>query len=113
MNDQRAFDHEVETWIMAEASMSPPDQTLDDILVATGRQRPLPRWLALIKEPPMRTNSHIAVGSPTVRVAAIVAATLLLIAAMATVGAGAQRLLAADTQIIVDQAGGGDHTTIS
>ena len=60
----------------------------------------------------MRTNSRLAVGSPTARVAAIMAATLL--AAPIVVGAsiaGAQ-LLAADGPIVVDQSGDGDYTTI-
>ena len=86
MNDQQIFEREVETWIAAEASMSPPDQTLSDILVATGRKRPLPRWLALIKEPPMRISSNLAIGSPMGRVAAIMVATLLL--ALTVAGAG-------------------------
>lgn len=61
----------------------------------------------------MRTESRVAVGSPTVRVMAILAATLLLIVAMAAAGAGVQRLLAADSTFIVDQSGSGDFTTIS
>lgn len=61
----------------------------------------------------MRSNSHPAVGSPTVRVAAILAATLLLALALAAAGAGIQRLLAADEPIIVVAAdGSGTYTTI-
>jgi TolB protein len=40
--------------------------------------RPRPRWLALIKERPMRADSLVAVGSPTLRFASVLAATLLL-----------------------------------
>lgn len=61
----------------------------------------------------MRTGSHLAVGSPTARAAAIVVATLL--AGVMLVGAtlaGAE-LLAADRSIIVDQSGDGDFTTIT
>ena len=61
----------------------------------------------------MRSNSRVAAGSPTVRAMAILVATLLLIAAMAAAGAGAQRLLASDGEIVVDQAGCGDFTTIT
>lgn len=60
----------------------------------------------------MRTNSHVAVGSPTARVVAVMIATLLLVVAMTAAGIGAQRLLAAGP-IIVDQSGGGDYTTLS
>lgn len=61
----------------------------------------------------MRTNSRTTVGSPTVRVMAIMAATLLLIVATAAAGAGVQRLLAADGEIVVDRSGNGDFTTIT
>lgn len=61
----------------------------------------------------MRTNNHIAVGSPTVRVAAIVAATLLLAVALASVGVAGQRLLAANGPIVVAQDGSGTVATIS
>lgn len=60
----------------------------------------------------MRTDSRVTVGSPTVRVMVIMAATLLLILATAAAGIGAKRLLASDS-IIVDHSGGGDYTTIS
>ena len=61
----------------------------------------------------MRTNSRLAVGSPTMRVAAIMVATLL--AALMVVGAGVagSQLLAAAGPIVVDQSGGGDYTTIT
>lgn len=61
----------------------------------------------------MRTNNHLAVGSPTVRVAAILTATLLLAVALAAAGVAGQRLLAADSAIFVDQSGSGDFTTIT
>jgi hypothetical protein len=113
MNDQRAFQREVENWIAAEASTSPPNQTLSDILVATSRKRPLPRWLALIKEPPMRISSKVAVGSPTARVAAIMVATLLLALTVAGAGLAGGRLLAADRTIVVAQDGSGTYATIT
>jgi len=113
MNDQQIFEREVETWIAAEASMSPPDQTLSDILVATGRKRPLPRWLALIKEPPMRISSNLAIGSPMGRVAAITVATLLLALTVAGAGIAGSRLLAADGTIVVAQDGSGTYATVT
>jgi len=79
----------------------------------TGGVRQLPRWLALIKEPPMRISSHVAVGSPTVRVAAILVATILLALMVAGAGIAGSRLLAADGSFVVDQSGGGDFTTIT
>ena len=106
MNEERSFERFVADNVAGNAQGTPlPDDFYDDIhsFATTTRQRP--EWLALIKEPPMRTNSRVAVGSPTVRVLAVVVATLLLIAAMAAVGIGVQRLLAADCVIIVDQSG--------
>jgi hypothetical protein len=95
MNDQQSFEREVATWIAAEGTGTAPVQILDDILTATSRKRPLPGWLALIKEPPMRISNSVAVGSPMVRVAAIMVATLLLAIMVAGAGLAGSRLLAA------------------
>ena len=75
------------------------------------RQRP--RWLALIKESPMRYESRLAVGSPAARAAAILAATMLMALTLVAAGVAGQRLLAADAVIVVAQDGSGDHETIS
>lgn len=61
----------------------------------------------------MRTNSHLAVGSPTARLAALLAATMLLAVALAAVGVAGQQLLAANGPIVVAQDGSGTYTTIS
>jgi len=63
----------------------PPDRFVDDILTEARRMRPLPRWLATIKEPPMRISSRVAVGSPMARIAAFV--LLLTILTALTAGA--------------------------
>ncbi len=62
----------------ARAGPAPPD-----IASTTSRVRQRPRWLALIKEPPMRLSSRVAVGSPTLRLASIMALTLALVLAAA------------------------------
>lgn len=61
----------------------------------------------------MRTNNHLAVGSPSVRIAAIAAATLMLAVVLAAAGAGAARLLAASGPIVVAQDGSGTVETIT
>lgn len=61
----------------------------------------------------MRTNSHLAVGSPTFRVAAVLAATFLLAVALAGIGIAGQRLLAADDTVVVAADGSGDYTSIA
>jgi parallel beta-helix repeat protein len=60
----------------------------------------------------MRTNSSLAVGSPMVRVEAIVLAILLLSAMLVGAGVAGSRLLAAGP-IVVAQDGSGTVTTIS
>jgi hypothetical protein len=112
MNDHVDFERLVAGHIAAEGATPPSDAFYDELFALAARKRPRPEWLALIKEPPMRTNSHLAVGSPTVRVAAILAATLLLALALAAAGVGASRLLAAAGPIVVAQDGSGHHTTI-
>jgi Tol biopolymer transport system component len=62
-----------------------PDDFYDDIHAFASRTRQRPDWLALIKEPPMRIDSRVGVGSPIARVAIILATTLL----MAALGVGA------------------------
>jgi hypothetical protein len=62
-----------------------PDQLRPEIERTLSHVRPRPRWLTILKEPPMRYRSQLAFGSPTARVAALAAVTMLL----AIVGAGA------------------------
>ncbi|MEX1336382.1 MAG: hypothetical protein AB1Z66_13905, partial [Candidatus Limnocylindrales bacterium] len=112
MNEQSDFERYVADQLSSAAVGTPPESAIAETIERAGGSRRLPAWLALIKEPPMRTNSHVAVGSPTVRVAAVLAATLLLAVALAAAGAGVQRLLAADDPIIVAADGSGDYTTI-
>jgi parallel beta-helix repeat protein len=112
MNDDARFERLLGDDMHALAPTRAPDQLRNRIKSETSGMAPRPRWLALIKETPMRTNSRLAVGSPTWRVAAVIAATMLV--ATLTVGAsfaGAQ-LLAKDG-FIVDASGGGTHTSIA
>ena len=86
MNDDARFERLFADGLHELAPRRAPDRVRTTIRAQTGETRPRARWLALIKEPTMRTNNRLAVGSPTVRVAAIMAATLL--AAMMIIGAG-------------------------
>jgi parallel beta-helix repeat protein len=113
MNDDIRLERLFDDGLHDIAPTRAPDRLRTQVKTETSRVRPRPRWLAIIKEPPMRTNSHLAVGSPAMRVAVTMAATLL--AAVMLVGAtfaGAQ-ILAADGPIVVDQSGGGTVTTIT
>lgn len=72
----------------------PPDRLQPETLRALRHVRRWPRWLALVKEPPMRTSSSLAVGSPMARIAAIIVATLLLALMVAVAGVAGSRILA-------------------
>ena len=82
------------TSVFADAAPSGyPDELLARVLTTTSRARPRPGWLANIKEPPMRYPARVAVGSPTFRLASILALTLaLILAAAGAVVAGASLL---------------------
>jgi F-box protein 11 len=112
MNEQSDFERFVADQLGSAGMGMPSESAIEDTIARAGGSRQLPEWLALIKEPPMRTNSHLAVGSPTVRMAAIVLATMLLAAGVLGASFAGARLLAAGGPIVVDASGDGDHTTI-
>jgi parallel beta-helix repeat protein len=89
-----------------------PDRLGRDIGQTSSRVRQRPRWLAFIKEPPMRIHSRVAVGSPTARLAYLFLLTLLLsIVATGAVVAGASLL--PGPVIVVAQDGSGTVRTIN
>jgi len=96
MNDDIRLGRDVASFFAATAPSRGPDALLDDVFLTTGRLRPRPRWLAMIKEPPMRLSSRPVVGSPTTRL--IVLTALLIAGIVATTGAvvGAASLLTSD-----------------
>jgi hypothetical protein len=56
-----------------------PESLRADIARATGHVRRRPPWLAYLKEPPMRFRSRLVVGSPRIRIAAVVVAVAVLL----------------------------------
>jgi hypothetical protein len=80
--------------LLAETPTSrAPDRLRADIASATSHTRQRPPWLTSLKEPPMRYRSQLVVGSPTLRLAAVVALTAVLTLALAgAVIAGASLL---------------------
>lgn len=115
MNDSRSFERFVADNVAGEMGGVPlPEDFYDDMHTFARHTRQRPGWLALTKEPPMRISDTVAVGSPTVRALAILAATLLIGLMVAGAGLAGSRLLAADAVIVVDQTpGAGDYTTIN
>jgi Tol biopolymer transport system component len=95
MNEHIDFDRFVADQFAQTSGEVPPARLADDVLIQARRMRPLPRWLATIKEPPMRISSRVAVGSPMARIAAFVISLIILSAL--TVGGviGGASLLAA------------------
>jgi len=84
--------------VMADAAIDgDPEQAIERILTTTGRIRPLPRWLVLLKEPPMRISERVATGSPTLRRVAVLLVAVLLILAVAAGIAGGSSLLRSQT----------------
>ncbi len=114
MSDNNAFERFVADHLADDGSGHAQAERIAALIdERTDEQRQWPRWLAFIKEPPMRTNSHLTVGSPTVRLTAILAATMLLAVALAAAGVAGQRLLAASGPIVVAQDGSGTYETIT
>jgi parallel beta-helix repeat protein len=113
VNEHVEFQRSVAEHIAGLDVVPPSDAFHDELISRAGRSGQRPGWLALLKEPPMRNGSTLAVGSPTARIAAILAATILLLAALAGAGFVGSRLLAADGIIVVAQDGSGTFHTLN
>jgi sugar lactone lactonase YvrE len=94
-NNFGSLERGISTWMTDEIATSPatPEAEINRILTATSHLRPEPRWLALLKEPAMRTPStgeaRVAVGLPArgLVIALIVLGLLTLVVTSAFVGA--------------------------
>ncbi|RLE21207.1 MAG: hypothetical protein DRJ50_09545, partial [Actinobacteria bacterium] len=113
MNDDIRYGRLFEDGLHDIAPLRAPDRLRTQVKTESSRVRPRPRWLALTKESPMRTNSRLAVGSPTARVAAIMVATLLIATLVIGASFAGAQIFAADGPIVVDQSGDGTYTTIT
>lgn len=83
MSANMPLERTIAAWMADAAESGMIDGLVDDVLAVTSRQRPRPRWFALLRERPMRVRSRVAVGSPTRRIGMAAAVVLLLAAAMA------------------------------
>ena len=63
MNDDARLERLFADALTDLAPARAPGRLRIDITDATARKRPRPRWLAVMKEPPMRDSSTLAVGS--------------------------------------------------
>jgi hypothetical protein len=107
------FERSVADLLVDLAPSRPPVDLIPETERAVDAARRWPRWLATLKEPPMRLTSGIAVGSPTARAAALVVATLLLVILATGAVVAGSGLLAADGTIVVAQDGSGTYATIT
>ena len=96
MNEQQTFERIVADSVSGIGPLAPSAGAIDRTVSRASGRRQRPRWLALITQPPMRRASRLAVGSPTVRVAAIMVATILLALALVAAAVAGSRLLADD-----------------
>ena len=97
MNDTRDMQRLLAEWLADSAPDGAPDEAVENAITTTSQQRPRPAWLAMLRTPPMTTQRHPMVGSPTARLVYL-ATVLLLATAIATAGlvAGAQLVARAD-----------------
>ena len=89
-SDLRSLERRVTAWMADEAAPVAHPSELEQILTETSRLRPEPRWLVLLKEPPMRiSGSRVAVGMPARGLLLLALIGLLAVGAMAVaVGSG-------------------------
>ena len=80
MNEILSVERLLAAYMAEDADGLAPEQLVDDVLSATSRLRPDPRWLALLREPPMRARSRVAVGTSARRL--VLAAAVVLVAAI-------------------------------
>ena len=93
MNDDLQAERKAISLLTGAAPSRAPASLLVDTLSSVGRTRQRTRWLAYLKEPPMRYRSQLVVGSPTLRLtAALAVAAVLLVALAGAVVAGASLL---------------------
>jgi hypothetical protein len=93
MNTDRSVEGDIAELFEQTSARREPDALLGSILSTTSRMRPRPRWLTLLKEPPMRFHSAIMFGSPTLRLSAVLGVAIALlvgIAGLAVAGASLQ-----------------------
>jgi outer membrane protein assembly factor BamB len=87
MTSQQSLERLVAGWMADEAGTPGDVEFIDRMVETTRRQRPRPRWLALVVEAPMRGQARLVVGSPTRRLA--FAATLVVLALLGALAVGA------------------------
>ncbi len=113
MNDERDFGRRVSEVFDGSAPSHGPDDLLEEVFLVTGDTRPRPRWWARLVERPMRYDAELVSGSPRARAAVLVAATMLLVLALAGAAIAGAQLLGRGQTWVVAADGSGDFSTIT
>jgi hypothetical protein len=58
MSQQLGLERMVAGW-MADEATGIPEDLADQVFAITSATRPAPRWVAVLREPPMRVRSHV------------------------------------------------------
>jgi dipeptidyl aminopeptidase/acylaminoacyl peptidase len=97
VSDTRDMQRLLNEWLARSAPGGAPDEAVEHAITTTSQRRPRPAWLAMLRTPPMTTQRHPMVGSPTARLVYL-ATVLVLATAIATAGlvAGAQLVARAE-----------------
>lgn len=92
MNDAE-LDRRLAAWLDEAAPRRAPDTLLSAPARAVERTRPMPAWLALLTERPMRQGDRVTVGSTPLRAVYLTALAALIVALAAAAVVGGSRLL--------------------
>ena len=112
MNHDRDLRQRVTEVFDGAAPSRGPDDLLEDVFAVTGASRPRPRWWTRLTEKPMRYDSALVSGSPTVRAAGLLAATVLLVLTLAGVALAGAQLFGSGRTYVVSPDGSADFVTI-
>lgn len=84
MSQQLSLERLLAEWMTDEAA-GVPENLADQVIAATSTARRLPRWVAVLRQPPMRRESRLAVSVPRLQIALV--GFLLLLGLGVAVGA--------------------------
>jgi outer membrane protein assembly factor BamB len=117
MNDRLTLERLLMGYAADETRGLATEQVTEDILIATAGLRPEPRWLALLKEPPMHTQTRVAAGLPGRRLLVLAAAAAAVIALLGTAALVGSNLLRSTPGVVDNDwpgfRGDGSHTGVA
>lgn len=88
MSEQTLFERDLAAWMTVETSGGMPERAVIEAIEATRRVRPDPAWLARLRQPALRWERQLAVGTAPGRLVLVAIVALLVLAAVALVAVG-------------------------